>query len=413
MKLVQITLPKERARQVYDLLERHASHTPIAGIVELRAKNASILQFRVENQHVLSVQTLMQKSGVGIKYGYCDIMELAAGTTVGEIAQKTPKKDRGWFRPTPSVLFTTLYKNIEANSYLTLDTLFLLAASSAVAGIGLATDNQVYVVASMLISPLMGPLNAAAFGLAIFDREMYLRGIRNEFLALLLTLALGAALGAGFAPFAEVLIWPTGEMAGRGIHVELLFSGAVAIAGGLAAAVSECNANVSSIVGIAIAASILPPTVNAGMCAAYARVGPLLGHEVHVAAYYQIAWTSFVLLVVNIFFIYTAAAMVYFSRASLDRFNYKRHDREELAAGINKSTRDVLSSVSDSEHRRGSLSSIGLFGFLPRRKSSSKLKSEGGKGKLLSLRKTGGPKKDEEGNNEAIQIQSPGRRNMT
>ncbi|CAM9846384.1 unnamed protein product [Heterosigma akashiwo] len=126
----------------------------------------------------------MQKSGVGIKYGYCDIMELAAGTTVGEIAQKTPKKDRGWFRPTPSVLFTTLYKNIEANSYLTLDTLFLLAASSAVAGIGLATDNQVYVVASMLISPLMGPLNAAAFGLAIFDREMYLRGIRNEFLAL-------------------------------------------------------------------------------------------------------------------------------------------------------------------------------------------------------------------------------------
>ncbi|CAM9846453.1 unnamed protein product [Heterosigma akashiwo] len=56
MKLVQITLPKERARQVYDLLERHASHTPIAGIVELRAKNASILQFRVENQHVLSVQ---------------------------------------------------------------------------------------------------------------------------------------------------------------------------------------------------------------------------------------------------------------------------------------------------------------------------------------------------------------------
>lgn len=394
MKLVQITLPKERARQVYDLLERHASHTPIAGIVELSAKNASILQFRVENQHVLSVQTLMQKSGVGIKYGYCDIMELAAGTTVGEIAQKTPKKDRGWFRPTPSVLFTTLYKNIEANSYLTLDTLFLLAASSAVAGIGLATDNQVYVVASMLISPLMGPLNAAAFGLAIFDREMYLRGIRNEFLAL-------------------VLIWPTGEMAGRGIHVELLFSGAVAIAGGLAAAVSECNANVSSIVGIAIAASILPPTVNAGMCAAYARVGPLLGHEVHVAAYYQIAWTSFVLLVVNIFFIYTAAAMVYFSRASLDRFNYKRHDREELAAGINKSTRDVLSSVSDSEHRRGSLSSIGLFGFLPRRKSSSKLKSEGGKGKLLSLRKTGGPKKDEEGNNEAIQIQSPGRHDMT
>jgi len=266
---------------------------------------------------------------------------LTSGTTVGQLRKgsrktnKTAKSMRtiSFWKPKTAVVHTQLYINIEANSFFTIDTALLLIMSCTVAGIGLATNSKVYVVASMLMSPLMGPLQAASFGLAIFDRELYIRGIKNELLALIATVLLGCLMGITFAPFASVLIWPTEEMATRGVHIELLFSGIVAIAGGAAAAVSECNANISSIVGIAIAASILPPAVNCGMCLSYGLVGPLIlqnPEDAQSATFFEISWGSFVLLMVNVFFIYTTAAMVFFSRASLNRFNYRRHDNEQL-----------------------------------------------------------------------------------
>ena len=45
--------------------------------------------------------------------------------------------------------------------------------------VGLLTDSPVTVVASMLVSPLMGPILAIAFGLTILDFDMVSRGCRN------------------------------------------------------------------------------------------------------------------------------------------------------------------------------------------------------------------------------------------
>lgn len=38
---------------------------------------------------------------------------------------------------------------------------------------------RVYVVASMLMSPLMGPIVASSFGLATFRKELFVDGWRN------------------------------------------------------------------------------------------------------------------------------------------------------------------------------------------------------------------------------------------
>lgn len=48
------------------------------------------------------------------------------------------------------------------------------------------------------------------------------------------------------------------------------------ISGGVAVAVSQCKSNIPSFVGIAIAASILPPAVNCGMCLATLMLGERL-----------------------------------------------------------------------------------------------------------------------------------------
>ena len=60
------------------------------------------------------------------------------------------------------------------------DTTYLgmMVTGSIVAAAGLAQDSVVTVVASMLISPLMGPILALSFGLATLDKKTTLRALR-------------------------------------------------------------------------------------------------------------------------------------------------------------------------------------------------------------------------------------------
>ncbi len=60
---------------------------------------------------------------------------------------------------------------------------------------GLATNNAVMIVASMLVSPLMGPILAIAFGTSIQDRELMVRGIQTEVVGLGLTFITGLVSG--------------------------------------------------------------------------------------------------------------------------------------------------------------------------------------------------------------------------
>lgn len=89
----------------------------------------------------------------------------------------------------------------------------------------------------------------------------------------MITLLLGFIIGAGLAPYAGMLKWPTNEMRSRGQMIQIIFGAAVAALSGTAVALAESNANISSVVGTAIAAALLPPTVNCGICLAYAIVG--------------------------------------------------------------------------------------------------------------------------------------------
>ena len=58
---------------------------------------------------------------------------------------------------------------IRRSAQMTPDYVSLLFAASALAGLGLATDNVVVVIASMLISPIMGPVLALTFGVNVHD----------------------------------------------------------------------------------------------------------------------------------------------------------------------------------------------------------------------------------------------------
>lgn len=114
------------------------------------------------------------------------------------------------------------------------------------------------------------------FGSRVLDWELTTFSLKNELVSLTVCVFIGimVALCSAWTPSAQE--WPTEEMAGRGAGVGLIAGVAIAIPSGMGVALSILGNNTSSLVGVAISASLLPPAVNAGICWMYAlllRVG--------------------------------------------------------------------------------------------------------------------------------------------
>lgn len=63
-----------------------------------------------------------------------------------------------------------LYHNIRNGAELNLDFLSLLVSAASMAAVALGTNNTVVVVASMLVSPLMGPILGITWGIVLDKR---------------------------------------------------------------------------------------------------------------------------------------------------------------------------------------------------------------------------------------------------
>jgi hypothetical protein len=125
--------------------------------------------------------------------------------------------------------------------------------------------------------------------------------VRNLTFALCIIVGFGVVIGVIFSPFAETLLWPTDEMATRGVYLEMMFGAIIAMCGGAAVAVSESNEEVratriphtwraraqppfslpltppflqlTGVAGIAISSALVPPAVNSGICFSFMLVG--------------------------------------------------------------------------------------------------------------------------------------------
>jgi len=129
----------------------------------------------------------------------------------------------------------------KAGAALTVDYNILVIVASLLAGVGLIENNTVVIVASMLVSPIMGPILATTFGFVLRDRHLSLRyGVLNEILSLVVCVLVGFALGVvcvfGFAQRDPIYLghdatyhFPTDEMTGRATKRGILVGLAIAI----------------------------------------------------------------------------------------------------------------------------------------------------------------------------------------
>ncbi|XP_074642914.1 uncharacterized protein LOC141900082 [Tubulanus polymorphus] len=170
-------------------------------------------------------------------------------------------------------------EGVRANAKLTFDFLMLIILASLIAAMGLVENNSVVLVASMLISPLMGPILAGTFGTVVHNASLRNLGLKNEVIGLSICLGVGFIFGIISGSFStNGALWgatcdyPTREMKNRGVLRSLWTGLLIAIPSGAGVALSVLGGNAGSLVGVAISASLLPPAVNAGMLWAYSLI---------------------------------------------------------------------------------------------------------------------------------------------
>eukprot|EP00948_MAST-09A_sp_MAST-9A-sp1_P003304 g3304.t1 len=267
-----------------------------------RGENLTALLPLYKNKQ--KVQNLLQLHGVGTLFGSMIIVPIKLYTEIEDNPNWTLNEAEkyldnsvfsGFFSEDNELYTDEAVASVKAGAKTNFDYCLLVVIASVLAATGLATNNTVVIVASMLISPLMGPILAIVMGFcrlnldfdvdeeqhnndpteAITNDEKYEQGwvlmrfgIITETIGCLLCVLVG--LGFGWAEVLSSDGWPTVEMESRGEPRNLIPGAIIAIFSGLGVALSVLGSNTSSLVGVAISASLLPPAVNVGMCYAYA-----------------------------------------------------------------------------------------------------------------------------------------------
>ena len=199
-----------------------------------------------------------------------------------------------------------IYENVVTGAALTADHLLLIAISAVVATIGLVEDNIAVVIGAMVIAPQLGPALAIAFGAAVGDRRLVLRAL----VTMLAGLAAAVGLSLLVSPFFEADP-ATGELAKRTAvgFAEV----ALALASGAAAALSITAGLSSALVGVMVAAALVPPAAAIGISLTAAAPG--------------VAGGAALLLGVNLVSITLAAVLTFLARRVRPRSWHQYEDR--------------------------------------------------------------------------------------
>eukprot|EP01130_Rhizamoeba_saxonica_P017732 TRINITY_DN8661_c0_g1_i1.p1 TRINITY_DN8661_c0_g1~~TRINITY_DN8661_c0_g1_i1.p1 ORF type:complete len:367 (+),score=59.79 TRINITY_DN8661_c0_g1_i1:23-1123(+) len=322
---IEITVPKQETRRKRKKIDQVLIHLgddeSIKDYQMWDADQSYIIMFRCHDADLEEVLSGLEAIQLGKKFGSWNAVKIEASKP--EIKTNTVMS---------RLPVEIIYREIYSQASISFDYLVFCIVGAILAGIGLATDNSVTVVASMLVSPLMGPILAFTFGALIRDKQLVNHGLFSEFCGIGIVFFCGLVLGLCFAPFGNDFEWPTQQMADRGTTAGLVLGAAIALPSGVGVALSVTGGVVNSLVGVAISAALLPPIVNSGMNFVYAFVGGYWNAGVDRNYHLIISGFSFTLLVVNIVCIFIAGIVT----LKLKQISPKTRDISELWEGISK-----------------------------------------------------------------------------
>jgi uncharacterized hydrophobic protein (TIGR00341 family) len=175
----------------------------------------------------------------------------------------------------------------------------MTSVSAIVATAGLLLDSAAVVVGSMVIAPLIGPAMATSTGSVVDDRELLLRGVKLQVAGGVLAVVAAAGFAAllrtaHVVPLEAADVFAIDEVRER--LVPDVLSLVIALGAGAAGALSLSTGVSTALVGVMIAAALVPPTAVVGIGLAWGSPRTVSG--------------AFVLVLVNFLSINFAALAV-------------------------------------------------------------------------------------------------------
>lgn len=200
---------------------------------------------------------------------------LVIEATAPKLEEKTDEEKR----KTQRSIREEIYDDVARSARLNRDFLIMVALSTVVAAVGLHADSVAAVIGAMVIAPLLGPIMGFSLGAALGDFSL----IRKGGLTLLAGVALTLAASVVIALILQVNMESRELLSRAEVRLDGL---ALALASGAAAALSIARSQSAALVGVMVAAALLPPAAAVGLFAGEAaweaagRAGLLLALNV-------------------------------------------------------------------------------------------------------------------------------------
>ena len=149
-------------------------------------------------------------------------------------------------------------ENVKSNISFRGSNFWILACAIVVASVGLNVNSTAVVIGAMLISPLMGPIVGAGFGLGIYDFDLLKKALKNLLIATIVGLVV-STIYFYLSPFKET----QSELLSRtSPNIYDIF---IAFFGGLVGVIAITRVEKGNpIPGVAIATALMPPLCTAG-----------------------------------------------------------------------------------------------------------------------------------------------------
>lgn len=189
--------------------------------------------------------------------------------------------------------------------------LFMIAIASSVALVGLFANNASLVIGAMLLSPLLGPITAFSFNAAVGQPKKMYKAAKSGIVLTLVIIVIGAGLTAIASSFMELEITP--EILARTQMTPVFL--VVAILLGLAGGIAMSSDIPGILVGVAIAAALVPPAVVTGISIA------LLDYDMFI--------NSLTLTIANILGLVLGTMIVFFALGVTPRKYYEQEQAKK------------------------------------------------------------------------------------
>ncbi|WP_137289370.1 TIGR00341 family protein [Natronorubrum halophilum] len=275
MRYLEITIPKGKRRPVLDILEEEGVDYVVSDETSGRGY-AAVVRFPLPTRAVEPVLDRLKRAGIDDDASIVVInAETVISTEFSTLEDRYSHGGQKGARTSRQVLRT---KADELTPPFTIYAVMLLI-SAVVATAGLLADSPAVVIGAMVIAPLLGPALAANVGIVTGDDRLKATGFRYQLVGVAMVVVASIALAflarmAGLEPAGVDIVVAT-ELEER--VSPNLFSLAVALGAGIAGILSLTRGFSEAIVGVMIAAALIPPSAAVGITVAWGMHGAAIG----------------------------------------------------------------------------------------------------------------------------------------